>query len=107
LLGIEDHAQRAVLARRVIEEGLSVRGTEKLVLNHKASPTSASVSPVAGGRTVPPMEAAAIASIEKKLTSHLGARVAVKHTPKRGKIVIQYSGNDDLQRLLEKIGIEA
>ncbi len=106
LLGIEEHAQRAILARRVIEEGLSVRATEKLVLNHKAGAPAggATTSP---GRAVPPMEAAAIASIQKKLTSHLGARVAVKHTPKRGRIVIEYSGNEDLQRLLEKIGIEA
>jgi ParB family transcriptional regulator, chromosome partitioning protein len=106
LLGVEDHAQRAVLARRVIEENLSVRATEKLVLSHKTAP-SAPASTAAAGRSVPPMEAAAIASIQKKLTSHLGARVAVKHTPKRGKIVIEYSGNDDLQRLLEKLGVEA
>lgn len=106
LLGVEDHAQRAVLARRIIEDGLSVRGAEKLVQSHKNAPTGAPAA-ASTGRSVPPMEAAAISSIEKKLTSHLGARVAVKHTPKRGKIVIEYSGNDDLQRLLEKIGVEA
>lgn len=106
LLGVEETAQRAILARRVIEEGLSVRAAEKLIQNHKQGGTSA--SPIASpGRTVPPVEAAAIASIQKKLTSYLGARVAVKHTPKRGKIVIEYSGNDDLQRLLEKLGVEA
>ncbi len=108
LLGVEEPAQRAVLARRVIEDGLSVRATEKLVQSYKASPTG---SPAKGatptGRTVPPMEAAAIAGIQKKLTSHLGARVAVNHTPKRGKIVIEYAGNDDLQRILEKLGVEA
>ncbi|MGC4071653.1 MAG: ParB/RepB/Spo0J family partition protein [Nibricoccus sp.] len=108
LLGVEEPAQRAVLARRVIEDGLSVRATEKLVQSHKASPTG---SPAKGaaptGRTVPPMEAAAITSIQKKLTSHLGARVAVNHSPKKGKIVIEYAGNDDLHRILEKLGVEA
>ena len=109
LLGVEENAQRAVLARRVIEEGLSVRATEKLLQAHKAgaSPAAASAASAAHARPVPPLEAAAIASIEKKLTSHLGARVAVQHTPKRGKIVISYAGNEDLQRLLEKIGVEA
>jgi len=48
-----------------------------------------------------------VAGIEKKLTSHLGARVAVLHTPKKGRIVIEYRGNDDLQRLLEKLGVES
>lgn len=106
LLGVEETAQRAILARRVIEEGLSVRAAEKLIQTHKQGGSSASSS-ASPGRTVPPVEAAAIASIQKKLTSYLGARVAVKHTPKKGKIVIEYSGNDDLQRLLEKLGVEA
>lgn len=105
LLGVEDAPRRALLARRIIEEGLSVRATEKLVASHKTPGTAA---PVAGqGRSAPPMEVAAVASIEKKLTSHLGARVAVKHTPKRGKIIIEYAGNEDLQRILEKLGVEA
>jgi ParB family transcriptional regulator, chromosome partitioning protein len=104
LLGIEDPAQRAVLARRIIEEGLSVRATEKLVQAKKAGlPVPAVVS----GRKIPPVEQAAVVGIEKKLTSHLGARVSLKHSPKRGKIVIQYAGNEDLQRILEKLGVEA
>ena len=106
LLGVEDAAQRAVIARRVIEEGLSVRGTEKLVQAKKAGAAAPSVqSPAA--RKLNPADAAAVAGIEKKLTSHLGARVAVQHTPKKGKIVIAYAGNEDLQRILEKLGIEA
>jgi len=105
LLGVDDAARRAVLARRIIEEGLSVRGTEKLVQSHKLAPNAPAVA--GGGRSTPPMESAAVASIEKKLTSHLGTRVAVKHTPKRGRIIIQYAGNEDLQRILEKLGVEA
>lgn len=104
LLGIDDAAQRAALARRVIEEGSSVRATERLVQAAKAGrPASAGSS----GRTVPAAEAAAVSGIEKKLTSHLGARVSLKHAPKRGRIVIEYAGNEDLQRILEKLGVEA
>jgi ParB family chromosome partitioning protein len=104
LLGLEDTAQRGLLARRVIEEGLSVRATEKLTQAAKASPAA----PVRKARRgVPDKDAAAVAGIEKKLTSHLGARVAVLHSPKKGRIVIEYRGNEDLQRLLEKLGVEA
>jgi ParB family transcriptional regulator, chromosome partitioning protein len=103
LLGVEDVARRALLGRRVIEEGLSVRETEKLGQAAKApglprTPTR--------GRALGAREAAAIESIQKRLTSHFGARVAVLHTPKKGRIVIEYRGNDDLQRILEKLGIE-
>jgi ParB family chromosome partitioning protein len=113
LLGVEDAAQRALLARRVIEEGLSVRATEHLVQARRLSAAaSAAGAPAAGDsakgapKKLNPADAAAIASIEKRLTSHLGARVAVKHSGKKGQILIPYAGNDDLQRILEKLGIE-
>ncbi|MCC5023621.1 MAG: ParB/RepB/Spo0J family partition protein [Candidatus Synoicihabitans palmerolidicus] len=104
LLGIENAEERAVIARRVIEDGFSVRATEKLVQEKKAGGSGGKKSTQKGGT---PAEFAAIAGIEKKLTSHLGARVALKHTPKKGQIVIQYAGNDDLQRILDKLGVEA
>ncbi len=104
LLGIEDAGHRGLVARRVIEEGLSVRTTEKLAVTAKAAagPTTRKAR-----KGVPAKDAAAVAGIEKKLTSHLGARVAVLHSAKKGRIVIEYRGNEDLQRLLEKLGIEA
>ncbi len=105
LLGVEDSARRALIARRVIEEGLSVRSTEKLAQSAKASDGSPSAKPAKRGLT--PKDAATVAGIEKKLTSHLGARVALLHSPKKGRIVIEYRGNEDLQRLLEKLGVEA
>jgi ParB-like partition proteins len=108
LLGVEDAAQRALIARRIIEDGLSVRATEVLVQARK-NPAGASASGSGSGasaKKLSPADAAAIASIEKRLTSHLGARVAVKHSGKKGQIVIPYAGNDDLQRILEKLGVE-
>ena len=102
LLGLEDAARRAILARRVIEEGLSVRALEKIAQGHPASMIGRGK-----GRLVPPAEAAVIIDIQKRLTTHLGARVSLRHTPKRGRIVIEYAGNNDLQRILEKIGLQA
>jgi ParB family chromosome partitioning protein len=109
LLGVEDPAQRALLARRVIEDGLSVRATEALVAAKKnlaTAPAPGANAGAAGAKKLNPADSAAIASIQKRLTSHLGARVAVQHAGKKGKIVIPYAGNDDLQRILEKLGIE-
>jgi ParB family chromosome partitioning protein len=105
LLGIEDTAQRALIGRRVIEEGLSVRATEKLTQQTRGTRSGS------GNRTAKPgltaKDAATVAGIERKLTSHFGARVAVLHSARKGRIVIEYNGNEDLQRLLEKIGVEA
>ncbi|MBL9199191.1 MAG: ParB/RepB/Spo0J family partition protein [Opitutaceae bacterium] len=104
LLGIADGAQRALLGRRVIEEGLSVRATEKLALAAK-NVTGPRATLGKGGLSA--KDAATVAGIEKKLTSHLGARVAVLHSAKKGRIVIEYRGNEDLQRVLGKLGVEA
>jgi ParB family chromosome partitioning protein len=104
LLGVENTSERAVLARRVLEDGLSVRATEKLVQSKKASGGAGNGKSARAGA---PAEYAALTGIAKKLTSHFGSRVALKHSGKKGQIVIQYTGNDDLQRILEKLGIEA
>ena len=55
---------------------------------------------------MPGATAATLSDIEKKLTSHLGARTTLKHSPKRGRIIIEYQGNDDLARVLEKMGVK-
>ncbi len=100
LLSVNDVTRRAFFARRVIEEGLSVRATEQLTQAIRTAKSSARKA-----RKLPNQEAETLASIEQKLTSHLGARVAVFHTPKKGRIVIEYRGNDDMQRLLGKLGV--
>jgi ParB family chromosome partitioning protein len=107
LLGIDDPAQRMLVARRVIEDGLSVRATEKLTQTAKAAGPATAAGARATKPGLNPKDAATVTGIERKLTSHLGARVAVLHTPKKGRIVIEYRGNEDLQRLLEKLGVEA
>ncbi len=99
LLGVESAPERLLLARRALEQGLSVRALEELLRGKKS----------AGGpgkqRKMPGATAAALTDIEKRLTSHLGARTTLKHSPKRGRIIIEYQGNDDLSRVLEKLGV--
>ena len=105
LLGVEDAGQRLLCARRVVADGLSVRSTEKLVLGAKGA-GGARPGP-ARRRAGAPQDRTAVDHLEKQLTSRLGARVAILHSPKKGRIVIEYRGNDDLQRILEKIGVQA
>lgn len=97
LLGVEGAAERLVLARRSLEQGLSVRALEEL-LRHGGGKTGKK-------RRMPAATATALADIEKKLTSHLGARTTLKHSEKNGRIIIEYAGNDDLSRVLGKMGI--
>jgi ParB family chromosome partitioning protein len=98
LLGVENVPERLVLARRALEQGLSVRALEELLRGNKGGGPGKK-------RRMPGATAAALTDIEKRLTSHLGARTTLKHSPKRGRIIIEYQGNEDLSRVLEKIGV--
>jgi ParB family chromosome partitioning protein len=98
LLGVDDGAERMLLARRAIEDGLSVRALESLVQQKRGGGAGKK-------RRMPAAEATALTDIEKRLTSHLGARVTLRHAPKNGRIIVEYHGNDDLARVLERMGV--
>ncbi len=102
LLGLESQDAQSLVARQVIERQLSVRETEKLVQHQKRG---ASIHSPTTGRTVPADEQAALADLEKRLTQSLSTRVELRHNPRKGKILIEYYGNDDLHRILERIGV--
>lgn len=103
LLGLEQADHRRLMAKRIIEAGLSVRATE---LEIKRLRDSGRRSKSASGTGSTGQESAAVQDLERRLTSALNTRVALQHHPKKGRIVIEYHGNDDLQRILEKMGVD-
>ena len=102
LLGLESPDERNLVARQVIERQLSVRETEKLVQQRRRGGSLTS-KPAAAHTS--PAESAAVADLEKRLTQSLSTRVQVKHSAKKGRIMIEYYGNEDLQRILDCFGI--
>jgi len=101
LLAVDDAGLRAIMARRVIEEGMSVRETESQIkrLNQRGTRSAGRTSPKPGD------EDAALDSLRKDLEKHFHAPVQVKQSGKKGRIVIQFSGNDDLDRILQQLGL--
>ena len=104
LLGLELEAERVPLARKVVTDDLSVRQLEQEVRKLKAAAVERAAAkpgdPAQAAKTT-----AAIMDIEKRLVSRLNTKVRVKHGAKRGVITIEYHGNDDLSRILAKIGV--
>jgi ParB family chromosome partitioning protein len=47
-----------------------------------------------------------VRAITNRLREHLATHVAIQHGPKKGRIEIEYYGDDDLLRLLELIGLK-
>lgn len=101
LLGLESQEHQKLLARRIIETGMSVREAEIQVRRLKDSGGGKSGTKI----KAPEAEQTAIRDLEKRMGAHFNTRVALKHSPKKGRITIEYYGNDDLDRILEKLGV--
>ncbi|MDB6077390.1 MAG: Transcriptional regulator, partial [Akkermansiaceae bacterium] len=46
-----------------------------------------------------------IRAIQNRLRDHFATHVSIHHTPKKGRIELDYYGEDDLQRVLDLLGI--
>ena len=97
LLALEKPADIEVVARAVVQKGLSVRATEALVRQRL---TGEPARPVAA----PPQKSASVRDVENRLTKSLGAQVALTEDKngKGGRIEIRYADLDDMDRLLER-----
>jgi len=103
VLSIKDHDTQLLAADQIIRRQLTVRGTEKLVqslLSSDASePGELKKTPAARELDIH------VRAITNRLREHLATHVAIHHTSKKGKIEIEYYGDDDLQRLIELLGV--
>ncbi len=104
------HDQQVILAQRIVSEGLSVRKTEDAVRSLQAEGT------VEDGATVPFQQSGNEAGsgsqqglsnhvlmLQEQLQGMLGAKVAIKLKGKakdKGSIVIEFTSNDDFERIL-------
>jgi ParB family chromosome partitioning protein len=102
LLGLDDGEHRRLLARRIIESGMSVRESEEEVARLKKQPGG---KPGKSGKSTNSAEETALRDLEKRISEHLNARASLKHGAKKGKLTIEYLGNEDLERILEKLGL--
>ena len=97
LAGVEEERRQIALAQLTILEGLSVRELEKAA----AQPT-----PVVKSKPVPKPLPLELQDMENRMQETFGLRTQLRGTRKRGKIILQYYSEDELERLyqcLEKL----
>ena len=96
LLSLTSDEQTSV-ARIVVDKGLTVRETEKLVRTTSA-PNKAKFE--AKGDPL-------INQLERRISDKIGAAIKIQHGAKgKGKIIIQYSSLDELDGVLKHMGVE-
>lgn len=104
LAGVQDQEKQEQLAQLVLDEGLSVRALEQLLLAQEAttSPTAA------GNANAAPGSAAHLRDLEQSFTQQLGMRVQIRASSVRGKgkIIIQYQNLDEFDALKDRLGVQ-
>jgi ParB family chromosome partitioning protein len=91
LLALEDRGVQQEVGERIIADGLSVRATERLIralLEQRDAPAAQEVRP------------APYVGLQDRLSDAFATKVRITGTARRGQVVIDFSGQDDLQRLL-------
>ena len=96
LLGLTEAADIEKLASRIVAEGLSVRAVEEIIATLKPSTETPKKSAVKG------VSGAGLAAAEL-LSDYLDTRVSVETGKGKGKIVIEFAGSEDLQRIVDLI----
>ncbi len=91
LLAIEDGDKQLEMAKKIIEQGSNVREIEEKVQTNKK------------GKKKDLKHEAIYRDIEDSFQSFFGTKVSLHAGQKKGKIIIEYKSNEDLERLLELI----
>ena len=104
LLSLKAQDEQALLAEEIIRRSLTVRAAEALVAQQFAQ--NGTVKPKRGANSGSgPALAPTYQHVQNRLQSHLATHVVLHHGEKRGRIEIEYYGNDDLQRVLSLLGL--
>lgn len=97
LLSIGDENERAKIANEIINKKLNVRDTEELAKNMKKSKKHLQ------NKSKETYRDPIILNLEEELMAYLGTKVQIAEGKNKGKIEIEYYGDEDLERILETI----
>ena len=99
LLMIDSPIRMEALFSRILDEGLSVRETERLARGGtEARPPSAAPSPKPKGD-------ANWFALSESISEYFGSPSKLAKTEKGGRLVVDFYSDDELQRILDKLGI--
>ena len=100
--GLRDPELQQSVANKVIALGLSVRQTETLVAKTEKNRTKQPAAP-----TAQPFTVDYAADLERSLTNSLGRRVRLHIGRKKGRVELEYYGNEDLEQLVHALELFA
>ena len=95
ILPIENKDKQYEIALMIEKKGLNVRDVEMLMRQKKKAPKKEKLEDIFAK------------NIEENMKNYLGTKVQiVTKSKEKGKIVIEYFSNDDLDRIMDIIGMD-
>ena len=101
LLAIDDGDLQYAIAKKVIDESLSVRELERLIKKVYATEKKKKNDDKVDDNNI------YYKNIEEKLQSYFGTKINLSYKKDKGKIEIEYYSQEDLQRILDIMNIDA
>ena len=97
LLGLSDASAIEKLATRIVSEGLSVRATEEIISS--GAPKGQSAKKPKQTKSASPE----LQEIAERIGDALDTRVSIQGSAKKGTIVIEFAGAEDLKRITKAL----
>jgi ParB family transcriptional regulator, chromosome partitioning protein len=97
LLGLSDASTIEKLAARIVSEGLSVRATEEIISS--GAPKGQSTKKPKQTKSASPE----LQEIAERIGDALDTRVSIQGSAKKGTIVIEFAGTEDLKRITKAL----
>jgi ParB family chromosome partitioning protein len=107
LLGLDETAQITLFAKQAVEEGWSAREVERRVRESgETQPVDTRATPKRGRPRKADTRSPELKNVEQMLRKHLQTDVSVTlKTETRGTVSIEFYSPEDLERLMELIGV--
>src|SRR5262249_590437 len=100
LLGLKAHEEQRLLPQQVLRQSSTVRTTARMVKRQLGAG-----GPRRRKKPAADLSNAALRELENRLQQHLATHVTIHHGEKRGRIEIEYYGEDDLDRVVRAVGL--
>ena len=105
ILGLADEKNQKLAAERVIKQGLNVRQTEGLVAKlQKRGPHKSTLHPET---VAPPGSDPHVADLEARLREVFATKVQLRYAGGKGSVEITFFSDEELERILQILGVSA
>ncbi len=104
ILGIKNDKEQISAAEHILRKNMTVRAAEKFVQDFN-TPEKKKTQKTAKGKEE--LRDPHLISLQNQLRERFSTHVHIHHGEKKGKIELEYYGNEDLERMLALLGLQS